>query len=167
MAASPDNNLVFIADSSFSRVLRFTFNQAPTVSLQDTAGSTLSPNIEVEEGSQSSVLVVTNDPEGDEVVLAVEGLSSQLSFDGAAQTLIFDSAGLSPGHVTYATIVATDASQRANQTRLSLRFEIVKKAVGDPTTQATTPEREPETIPEGGCHSLPYFHLDACHPIFS
>ena len=164
VAVSPDNKLVFIADSGFKRVLRFTFNDAPTISLQGSQGEVLAPHIQVEVGSEQSIQLVVDDPEGDEVTLEVQGLSPQLNFDAASKTLLFNAAELSAGYITYAKVIAEDSSPRANRSELALSIEIIEQETQAPTTQSSSTEREAETIPEGGCNSLPISTLTLVIP---
>jgi len=155
VATSPDGKMIFVADRGFSRILRFTINEPPGIALYDADNNLLTPHIQLEEGSSATIRISTTDPESDAVSVEIDGLSSHLSFDSAPQTLIFDATGLSPGYVSYATIIATDASTRTNRTQLPISFEIVQKQTPSPTTQSNGPERQPEELPEGGCQSTP------------
>lgn len=155
VATSPDGKMIFVADRGFSRILRFTINEPPGIALYDADNNLLAPRIQLEEGSSATIRISTTDPESDDVSVEIDGLSSHLSFDSAPQALIFDTTGLFPGYVSYATIIATDASTRTNRTQLPISFEIIQKQTPSPTTQSNGPQRQPEELPEGGCQSTP------------
>ncbi|MBT6435910.1 MAG: hypothetical protein HOK28_22655 [Deltaproteobacteria bacterium] len=155
VAVTPDGKLIFIADRGFSRVLRFTLNDAPILSLSGEDDSLQPAHIKAEEGTSVAVRINAADPEGDNIDLEVVGLNAHLSFDPAPQTLIFDATDLSAGYKAYATIIAKDSSARTNRTELAVSFEVVQIQSPSPTPQVTGTERAPESIGGGGCQSTP------------
>lgn len=155
VAVSPDGKLIFVADQSFGRILRFTLNEAPTLTLLDEDNNPLPAHIELEEGTSKSIRVSAADLEGDDVNLEIIGLNAHISFDDASQTLIFDAADLGAGYRAYATVVATDSSPRANRAQMALSFKVLKQQIPNPTTQSSGSQRKPEALPEGGCQSTP------------
>jgi hypothetical protein len=155
VAVSPDGKLIFVADQGFSRILRFTLNEAPTLALLDEDNNPQPAHIQLEEGTSTTIRISAVDLEGDDINLEIIGLNAHMSFDSAPQTLIFDAAALSPGYRAYATVVATDSSPRANRAQMALSFEVIKQQTPTPTTQSSGAQREPEALPEGGCQSTP------------
>ena len=77
---------------------------------------------------------------------------------------LFNAAELSAGYITYAKVIAEDSSPRANRSELALSIEIIEQETQAPTTQSSSTEREAETIPEGGCNSLPISTLTLVIP---
>ncbi|MEC9466036.1 MAG: hypothetical protein VX834_09645, partial [Myxococcota bacterium] len=158
VSSSRAGDVVVIADAATNRVMRYTFNQAPTLTVGDGQYS-----YQVEEGTLGEAVRLTfSDPEGDGLIFDAEairaGLPGAISLnesDGSWQLRV-DATELVAGQQVYAHLWLYDTSARANRSEALIAFKIIAPSRPEQTgapdsSQPPAPERIAPPVTKNGC----------------
>ena len=145
VAVSSDGKLLLVGDSGNSRVMRFVFDSAPTISGAGT--------VRVEVDSTTQIALTITDADGDswQAPELLPPIDSGLSIN--ANVVTFSAIGRRPGDRVYARVAVQDDSSQQRRSVATLVFHVVGPAQTEFSRSEGPAERDPLVLDEAktGC----------------